>query len=52
MIGPNLMGELKTRSGGAFGPGLFTAMAIMLTAATLSYVMLKPPPAPEPASAH
>ena len=51
MIGPNLMGELKTRSGGAFGPGLFTAVGIMFTAAVLSYVMLKPPPAPEPESA-
>ena len=46
-IGPFVMGELKTRNGGAFWPGLYTASGLMLTASILAYLTLKQPPAPE-----
>ena len=45
-FGPFLMGELKTRSGGAFSPGLYTAAALMLLAAFVAYLTLKQRPAP------
>jgi MFS transporter, ACS family, tartrate transporter len=47
-FGPTLMGELKTRSGGAFAPGLYVATGLMLAAALLAYLTLKQPPAPKP----
>lgn len=40
-FGPMLMGELKTRSGGQFTPGLLTAAGFMLVASILSYIALK-----------
>lgn len=43
-FGPKMMGELKTRSGGAFGPGLYTATALMFLATVIAYVALKQKP--------
>lgn len=47
-IGPFLMGELKTRSGGAFGAGLSTAAGLMLCAALMALLTLKPPAPSQP----
>lgn len=44
-FGPLLMGELKTRSGGAFPPGLYTAAGLMLAASAVAYLTLKKPAA-------
>ena len=46
-IGPFVMGELKSRNGGAFWPGLCTAAGLMLAASILAYLTLKQPQAPE-----
>ena len=46
-IGPFVMGELKSRNGGAFWPGLYTAAGLMLAASILAYLTLKKPQAPE-----
>lgn len=39
-FGPQVMGELKTRSGGAFGPGLYTSAGLMLVAALVALLTL------------
>lgn len=49
-FGPLLMGELRTRSGGAFPPGLFTAAALMMAASAVALLFLKRRPASAPAA--
>lgn len=45
-FGPLLMGELKTRSGGAYAPGLYTAAGLMVLASTFAFFMLRRRPSP------
>jgi MFS transporter, ACS family, tartrate transporter len=39
-FGPQVMAELKTRSGGAFGPGIYTSAGLMLVAAVVALLTL------------
>jgi ACS family tartrate transporter-like MFS transporter len=50
-VGPTLMGEIKKRANGGFGPGLYTAGFLVITGAGVS-LFLRKPPASSPVEPH